>query len=136
MLAAVLLAPNASADVASDAGAAKEALAGRYFGTLPSDTPGTCSSLDALLTLNVDGSYVLQFYCQDELVSWTVRRTWTVTWNGTCVDLDPQDHAQPRREFAIHDEGLLVLTTGSCMEPVEDPRGRTLHRAVEDARTD
>ncbi|MBD9468274.1 copper resistance protein NlpE N-terminal domain-containing protein [Pseudoxanthomonas sp. PXM01] len=126
LLAAALVAPGASADVVSDSGATERALAGRYFGTLPSDA---CASLDVLLTLHAGGHYVLQSYCQDDLASSTTRGTWTVTWNETCIDLAPVDDAQPRREFALHDDTLLVLTTGSCVEPAEDPRGRMLRRA-------
>ena len=110
------------------------AIAGQYFGTLPSDT---CSSLDVLLTLGAEGRYILQSYCQDDLTSSTTRSVWTVTWNGTCVDLAAgTDPAGRQREFAIHDDDLLVLTTGSCIEPVEDPRGRTLRRVVDDGRND
>ena len=129
LLAVALVAPGTSAAGMSDATTAGKAVAGRYFGTLPS---ATCSSLDVLLTLDVDGRYVLQSYCQDDLTSSTTRHTWTVTWNGTCVDLAPgAGPAGQRREFAIHDDHLLVLTTGSCIEPVEDPRGRTLRRAAD-----
>ena len=48
--------------------------------------------------------------------------------NGTCVQLTPDDD-RLSYPFAIHDDALLVLTSGSCIEPVEDPRGRTLRRA-------
>ncbi len=126
LLAAALVAPGTAVAGKVDEDVARKAVAGRYFGTLPSDT---CSSLDVLLTLAADGRYVLQSYCQDDLASSTTHSTWAVTWNGTCVDLAPADDAQPRHEFAIHDEDLLVLTAGSCVEPVEDPRGRMLRRA-------
>jgi uncharacterized lipoprotein NlpE involved in copper resistance len=128
VLAAALMAPGTSTAGTTDATTAGKTVAGRYFGTLPS---ATCSSLDVLLTLDADGRYVLQSYCQDDLTASTTRSSWTVTWNGTCVDLaSGADPAERRREFAIHDDNLLVLTAGSCIEPVEDPRGRTLRRAA------
>ena len=134
LLAAALVAPDTSAAGMTDATTSGKAVAGQYFGTLPSDT---CSSLDVLLTLDADGRYVLQSYCQDDLTSSTTRNAWTATWNGTCVDLAPgAEPAGQRREFAIHDDDLLVLTAGSCIEPVEDPRGRTLRRVVDDGRND
>ena len=126
LLATALMAPGTAVAGKVEPDAIGNAVAGRYFGTLPSDT---CLSLDVLLTLGADGRYVLQSYCQDDLAFSTTRSAWTVTWNGTCVDLAPADEAQPRREFAIHDNDLLVLTTGSCIEPVEDPRGRMLRRS-------
>ncbi|CAN7244559.1 copper resistance protein NlpE N-terminal domain-containing protein [Pseudoxanthomonas sp. LjRoot143] len=126
LLTAALMAPGTVVAGKLDADGDRKAVAGRYFGTLPS---GACSSLDVLLTLDVDGRYVLQSYCQDDLASSTTHGTWAVTWNGTCVDLAPADDAQPRREFALHDDDLLVLTAGSCVESVEDPRGRMLRRA-------
>lgn len=126
LLTAALMAPGTVVAGKLDADGDRKAVAVRYFGTLPS---GTCSSLDVLLTLDVDGRYTLQSYCQDDLASSTTNSTWAVTWNGTCVDLAPADETQPRREFALHDDDLLVLTAESCVEPVEDPRGRMLRRA-------
>lgn len=99
---------------------------GRFFGSLPQ---AACASQDVLLDLGADGRYALQAHCQDDLqASPVVRGTWSVTWNGTCIQLLP-DNRSPIREFAIHDDNLLVLTAGTCIEPVEDPRGRTLRRA-------
>jgi len=129
-LAAALLAPSATAaDADANAG---NALAGRYFGTLPD---AGCASLDVLLTLEANGHYTLQSYCQDDLASQTTQRTWAATWHGTCLELAPAGPAQPHRAFAIHDEGLLVLATGGCLEPVDDPRGRTLRRADDAPRS-
>jgi hypothetical protein len=81
------------------------------------------------LDLRADGRYALQAHCQDDLqAAPTGAGRWSITWNGTCVQLTPDDD-RPAQEFAIHDDDLLVLTAGSCIEPVEDPRGRTLRRA-------
>lgn len=110
-------------DMADDG--AEEAIAGRYFGTLPDRA---CASLDILLTLDATGRYDLQSHCQDDLQSWAHGGAWSVTWNGTCVQLAPATHAAPSYEFAMHDDGLLALATGSCVEPVDDPRGRSLRR--------
>lgn len=102
------------------------AFAGAFFGSLPSVA---CASQDVMLDLRADGRYGLQAHCQDDLQAAPMRTgRWSVTWNGTCVQLVPDD-GQPMQEFAIHDDDLLVLTAGSCIEPVEDPRGRTLRRA-------
>ena len=103
------------------------AFAGQFFGTV---TDRACVSQDALLSLRADGRYALQTHCQDDLQAASVRRgRWSVTWNGTCVQLTSDDVPAQSLEFAIHDDDLLVLTTGSCVEPVEDPRGRMLRRA-------
>ena len=100
--------------------------AGQFFGTV---ADRACASRDALLSLQADGHYALQMHCQDDLQATPASRgRWSVTWNGTCVQLT-SDEGRPAQEFAIHDDDLLVLTTGSCIEPVEDPRGRTLRRA-------
>lgn len=130
--AALMTALPAFAADADPAGGARDAVAGRYFGTLPD---GACNALDVLLGLEADGRYVLQSHCQDDLASRTTGGTWAVTWNGTCVELASAGGAGPRRAFAVHDEGLLVLADGSCIEPVEDPRGRTLRRADDAPRS-
>ncbi|WP_447939981.1 copper resistance protein NlpE N-terminal domain-containing protein [Pseudoxanthomonas mexicana] len=111
---------------ASAANPAPSTFAGTFFGSLPAKA---CASQDVLLDLGADGRYTLEAHCQDDLQA-APRRAgrWSVTWNGTCVQLAPED-GQPAKEFAIHDDDLLVLTAGSCIEPVEDPRGRTLRRA-------
>lgn len=107
---------------------------GRFFGTL---ADGACASQDALLTLHADGRYALQTHCQEDLQAAPVRRgRWSMAWNGTCVQLAPDRPPAQSLEFAIHDDNLLVLTTGSCIEPVEDPRGRTLRRALDGAGND
>jgi hypothetical protein len=108
--------------------------AGQFFGTV---TDRVCASQDALLSLSADGHYALQLHCQDDLQATPVRHgRWSVTWNGTCVQLTPDDVPAQPLEFAIHDDDLLVLTIGSCIEPVEDPRGRTLRRALDDTGND
>ncbi|WP_394696812.1 copper resistance protein NlpE N-terminal domain-containing protein [Pseudoxanthomonas japonensis] len=108
--------------------------AGQFFGTM---TDRACASQDALLSLQADGHYTLQMHCQDDLQATPASRgRWSVTWNGTCVQLKPDDVPAQPLEFAIHDDDLLVLTTGSCIEPVEDPRGRTLRRALDDTGND
>ncbi len=100
--------------------------AGHFFGSLP---VAPCASQDVLLDLRADGRYSLQAHCQDDLQAVPMRQgRWSVTWNGTCVQLAPEEGGPPQ-ELAIHDDDLLVLTAGSCIEPVEDPRGRTLRRA-------
>jgi len=110
---------------ASAANPTPSTFAGTFFGSLPA---ASCASQDVLLYLGADGHYALQAHCQDDLQAAPTRAgRWSVTWNGTCVLLTPDD-GQPQ-EFAIHDDDLLVLTTGSCIEPIEDPRGRTLRRA-------
>ena len=117
----------------SAATATPETYVGQFFGTV---SDRTCVSQDALLSLHADGQYTLQMHCQDDLQATPVRRgRWSVTWNGTCVELAPEGSAQAL-EFAIHDDDLLVLTTGSCIEPVEDPRGRTLRRVLDDTGND
>ena len=112
--------------VAAAANPTPASFAGPFLGSLPSTG---CAMQDVLLDLRADGRYTLQAHCQDDLRAAPVSAgRWSVTWNGTCVQLVP-DHGQPAQEFAIHQEDLLVLTSGSCIEPVEDPRGRTLRRA-------
>lgn len=110
---------------ASAAHPAPSTFAGRFFGSLPA---ASCVSQDVLLDLRGDGRYTLRTHCQDDLQTLVLDGRWAVTWNGTCVQLTP-DRDVPAQEFAIHDDDLLVLTAGSCIEPVEDPRGRTLRRA-------
>ncbi|PPJ43781.1 MULTISPECIES: copper resistance protein NlpE N-terminal domain-containing protein [unclassified Pseudoxanthomonas] len=111
---------------ASAANPTPPTFAGTFFGSLPAEA---CASQDVLLDLGADGRYVLEAHCQDDLQAAPKRAgRWSVTWNGTCVQLAPED-GQPAQEFAIHDDDLLVLTAGSCIEPIEDPRGRTLRRA-------
>ncbi len=108
--------------------------AGQFFGTVSDQA---CASQDALLSLRADGHYALQTHCQDDLQATPVRRgRWSVTWNGTCIQLTPDDAPAKPLEFAIHDDDLLVLTTGSCIEPVADPRGRTLRRALDTTGND
>ena len=120
--------------VASAAHPTPATLHGRFFGTLPA---AACVSQDVLLALHADGHYVLQAHCQDDLQATPIRRgDWSVTWNGTCVRLTSEHGDDRALEFAIHDDDLLVLTAGSCVEPVEDPRGRTLRRATEDRGRD
>ncbi|WP_296282636.1 copper resistance protein NlpE N-terminal domain-containing protein [Pseudoxanthomonas sp.] len=111
---------------ASAANPAPPTFAGTFFGSLPAEA---CALQDVLLDLGADGRYALEAHCQDDLQA-APRRAgrWSVTWNGTCVQLVPEDGG-PAQEFAIHDDDLLVLTAGSCIELVEDPRGRTLRRA-------
>lgn len=112
---------NATADHAHDVSDS------RFFGTLPD---AACASLDVQLTLQADGRYSLLSHCQDDLAARTEHGRWSVTWNGTCIALAAAAGASPgSREFAIHDDDLLVLATGSCIEPIEDPRGRSLRRA-------
>ena len=111
---------------ASAANPTPATFAGPFFGSLPSTS---CVMQDVWLDLRADGRYRLHAHCQDDLQAAPVRTgRWSVTWNGTCVQLAPDDD-RPAQEFAIHDDDLLVLTAGSCIEPVEDPRGRTLRRA-------
>ena len=108
--------------------------AGQFFGTV---ADRACASQDALLSLRADGHYALQMHCQDDLQATPVLHgRWSMTWNGTCVLLTPDSPSAQPLEFAIHDDDLLVLTTGSCIEPVEDPRGRTLRRAVDGTGND
>ncbi|MDR7067395.1 hypothetical protein J2X02_000212 [Pseudoxanthomonas japonensis] len=108
--------------------------AGQFFGTV---ADRACASQNALLSLHADGQYVLQTHCQDDLQATPARRgRWSVTWNGTCVQLTSDSLPAQPLEFAIHDGDLLVLTTGSCIEPIEDPRGRTLRRALDDTGND
>lgn len=108
--------------------------AGQFFGSVADHA---CASQDALLSLQADGHYALQMHCQDDLQATPASRgRWSVTWNGTCVLLTPDGPSARPLEFAIHDDDLLVQTTGSCIEPVEDPRGRTLRRAVDGSGND
>lgn len=121
-----LLAAASHGAAASAAEAPAPAFAdGQFFGTLPD--PG-CAWLDAVLELRADGRYRLHTFCQQDLQAHEWTGTWSVTWNGTCVALAADGVGSPVREFAIHDEALLVLAQGSCIEPVDDPRGRTLRR--------
>ncbi|TQM12777.1 NlpE-like protein [Pseudoxanthomonas sp. 3HH-4] len=120
--------------VASAANPTPATFTGWFFGTVPD---AACISHDALLDLQADGRYTLQGHCQDDLQAAPLRTgQWSVMWNGTCVQLMPDGHAARPLEFAIHDDDLLVLTIGSCIEPVEDPRGRTLRRATNDRGND
>ena len=114
---------------ASAANPTPPTFAGTFFGSLPA---ASCTSQDVLLELGADGRYARQAHCQDDLQAAPKSAgRWSVTWNGTCVQLTSDDGQQPQ-EFAIHDDDLLVLTAGSCIEPIEDPRGRTLRRADTD----
>ncbi len=123
----VLLPGIAVSLAASAANPTTTTFAGPFFGSLPS---ATCVMQDVWLDLRADGRYSLQAHCQDDLQAAPARTgRWSVTWNGTCVQLAPDDD-RPAQEFAIHDDDLLVLTAGSCIEPIEDPRGRTLRRAA------
>ena len=100
---------------ASAANPTPAAFAGPFFGSLPSTG---CVMQNVLLDLRADGRYTLQAHCQDDLQAAPARAgRWSVTWNGTCVQLT-RDVDQPTQEFAIHDDDLLVLTVGSCIEPV------------------
>ena len=100
---------------------------GTFFGTLPLRT---CAQADALLRLDGDGHYTLQAHCRATLADLPLEQGgWSVEWNGTCVRLAP-DGLAPAREFAIALDDLLVLADGSCVEPIDDPRGRSLHRAL------
>lgn len=122
----VLLSGIAVSLAASAANPTPATFAGPFYGTLPS---ATCVMQDVWLDLRADGGYTLRAHCQDDLqAAPTHAGRWSVTWNGTCVQLTPDDGGTAQ-EFAIHDDDLLVLTSGSCIEPVEDPRGRTLRRA-------
>lgn len=110
-----------------DAPPAPAVAAGTFFGTLPL---ASCAQADALLRLDESGRYALQAHCRATLEDLPLEHgTWTVEWNGTCVRLAPAGVAEPAREFAVPLDSMLVLAAGSCIEPVEDPRGRTLHRA-------
>ena len=111
---------------ASAANPTPATFAGPFFGSLPSTG---CVMQNVLLDLRADGRYTLQAHCQDDLqAAPTHAGRWSVTWNGTCVQLTPDDD-QPTQEFAIHDDDLLALTAGSCSEPGADHGGRTLRRA-------
>ena len=116
---------NVSAGMTGEA--ARDAFAGNFFGSLPDVY---CSNLDVMLVLNADGRYAIQKHCQTGSTRHADDRgVWSVTWNDTCVQLIPDNDALLGREFAIHDQDLLVLTEGSCIEPVEHPDGRSLRRA-------
>lgn len=123
----LLLLPGVVAPLAASAANPTPAtFAGPFFGSLPSTS---CVMQDVWLDLRANGRYTLQAHCQDDLqAAPTHAGRWSVTWNGTCVQLKPDDGGTAQ-EFAIHADDLLVLTSGSCIEPVEDPRGRTLRRA-------
>ena len=110
-----------------------DSVPGLFFGTLPL---AGCAGADVLLELGGDHRYALQAHCRATLVDLPVERgQWSLEWNGTCVRLVPEGAlpgAGPRpREFALALDDLMVLTEGSCIEPVDDPRGRSLHRAHE-----
>jgi len=106
---------------------------GVFFGTLP--LPG-CAEADALLHLGADHRYALQAHCRTTLEDLPVERgQWSTEWNGTCVRLLSDRLAGPR-EFAVPLDNLLVLADGSCIEPIDDPRGRSLHRAMPAAEAD
>ena len=108
------------------AGRAQDVGPGTYFGTLPLQA---CAQADALLRLAGDGRYSLQAHCRATLQDRPPEQgDWSVEWNGTCLRLVPGGLAGAR-EFAIARDDLLVLAEGSCIEPVADPRGRSLHRA-------
>lgn len=102
-----------------------------WFGSLP--LPG-CGAADILLRLQADGAYRLQGHCRASLQALPDERgRWSIEWNGTCARLLPDGAllgtgAAPR-EFALAQDDLMVLAEGSCIEPVDDPRGRSLHRA-------
>ncbi|WP_372012923.1 hypothetical protein [Pseudoxanthomonas sp. 10H] len=100
---------------------------GTFFGSLPLHG---CAGADALLRLDADGRYLLQSHCRATLQDLPPEHgAWSVEWNGTCVRL-VADGLAGAREFAVALDDLLVLTAGSCIEPVDDPRGRSLHRAL------
>lgn len=106
-------------------------LHGLWFGTLPHPA---CPSADVLLRLDGGGRYALQAHCRATLEALPPDRGhWSVEWDGTCLRLLPDaggiDARTPPRELALPLDDLMVLADGSCLEPVEDPRGRSLHRA-------
>ncbi|MBO9717627.1 MAG: copper resistance protein NlpE N-terminal domain-containing protein [Pseudoxanthomonas sp.] len=99
---------------------------GTFFGSLPL---ASCDQADVLLRLGGDGRYTLQAHCRASMKDLPPEQgDWSAEWNGTCVRLVPDGFATPR-QFAVPLEDALVLAEGSCIDPVEDPRGRTLHRA-------
>ena len=100
---------------------------GTFFGSLPLDG---CTGADALLRLQADGRYLLQAHCRATLQDLPPEQgAWSVEWNGTCVRL-VADGLAGAREFAVALDDVLVLAAGSCIEPVDDPRGRSLRRAL------
>jgi hypothetical protein len=100
---------------------------GTFFGSLPL---APCAQADVLLRLSGDGRYTLQAHCRASMEDLPLEQgDWSAEWNGTCVRLLPDGFAAPR-QFAAPLEGVLVLADGSCIDPVEDPRGRALHRAL------
>lgn len=100
---------------------------GLFFGTLPL---AGCAEADVLLHLGNDQRYALQAHCRTTLEDLPIERgQWSVEWNGTCVRLLSDRLAGPR-ELAVPLDNLLVLADGSCIEPIDDPRGRSLHRAM------
>ncbi|UNK57684.1 hypothetical protein MNQ95_00725 [Pseudoxanthomonas daejeonensis] len=102
------------------------AMSGTFFGSVPL---AGCAHADALLRLGPDRRYAMQAHCRTTLEDLPLEQgDWSVEWNGTCVRLVP-DGLAGAREFAVALDDLLVLAEGSCIEPVEDPRGRSLHRA-------
>jgi hypothetical protein len=107
------------------------AIAGTFFGSLPVTS---CAEADVLLRLGADQRYTLQAHCRPTLQDLPPEQgAWSLEWNGTCARLAPGDGARAR-EFALPMEDLLVLASGSCIEPIDDPRGRSLHRAQPDLR--
>ena len=105
--------------------------AGTWFGSLP---VAGCGAADILLRLQADGAYRLQGHCRASLQPLPDERgRWSIEWNGTCARLLPDGAlfgaGGAPREFALAQDDLIVLAEGSCIEPVDDPRGRSLHRA-------
>ena len=125
----VLLLATAAPARASAAEAASRglpAMAGTFFGSVPL---AGCAQADALLRLGDDHRYSMQAHCRATLEDLAPEQgQWSLEWNGTCVRLLP-DGLAGAREFAVALDDLLVLAEGSCIEPVADPRGRSLHRA-------
>ncbi|UWX03571.1 hypothetical protein H1235_11320 [Pseudoxanthomonas sp. NC8] len=100
-------------------------LSGTFFGSMP---VAGCEQADALLQLGAERRYTLQAHCRMTLENLPPEQgDWSVEWNGTCLRLVP-DGLRGAREFALPADDTLVLADGSCIEPVEDPRGRSLHR--------
>lgn len=102
------------------------AIAGTFFGSLP---VASCTDAEVLLQLGVDQRYALQAHCRLTLQDLPLEQgAWSLEWDGTCVRL-VADGGASARELALPLADLLVLANGSCIEPIEDPRGRSLHRA-------
>jgi hypothetical protein len=103
---------------------------GAFFGSLPLASCATDAQADVLLRLGEDGRYTLQAHCRALMQDLPPEQgDWSAEWNGTCLRLAPDGFAVPR-QFAAPLEDALVLADGSCIDPVEDPRGRILHRAL------